>query len=99
MVTRVFRNPSGVRQVQETTGTFTGSTTFAGVAPGQLYLEDSERDLLREPGQAGAGAAYSVSLLAGAQPVHSPFCSLQLGGVRCSCGANIAGRPIYENGE
>ncbi|MFF9565734.1 hypothetical protein ACF1AJ_20465 [Leifsonia sp. NPDC014704] len=32
--------------------------------------------------------------------VHAPYCNLMFpGGTTCSCGANIAGRPIYEGGE
>lgn len=51
MVIRAMRNPSGVRQMQETTGPFSGSVTFGGDAPGALVLSDEDRDLLA--GRAG----------------------------------------------
>lgn len=76
MVTRVFRNPFGYRSV---TGTTTSgphsdseSRTFGGDTPGTLEILDTERDLLagRQP---GAGAAFSVDLLAGHdQSVRGP---------------------------
>lgn len=40
--------------------------------------------------------AYSVDTVA-CGTYHSQFCSLYFGGV-CSCGADIAGAPIYETG-
>lgn len=46
MVTRAFRNPTGTRQRQETTGPFSGSVTYAGDSPGDLWLTDEERNLL-----------------------------------------------------
>lgn len=46
MVTRAFRNPTGTRQRQETTGPFSGSVTYAGDTPGDLWLTDEERNLL-----------------------------------------------------
>ena len=29
---------------------------------------------------------------------HVPWCALRMGALYCSCGADIAGRPIYERG-
>ena len=98
MVTRVFRNPQGLRQTQETTGQFTASMTFAGNNPGGLYLEPEERDALRPPNQPKAGQAYSVGMGGAQGGIHVPWCNLLLGGVRCSCGADIAGFPLYEVG-
>lgn len=40
---RVLRNPEGYRQVTQGTGPFTGSATFGGDNPGELYLTDADR--------------------------------------------------------
>jgi len=42
MVTRKFRNPEGLRTVQESTGPFSGSRTYGGAEPGALYLTADE---------------------------------------------------------
>lgn len=41
------------------------------------------------------GKAYSVDTV-GSGGWHSPICSVSFGG-SCSCGANLAGMPIYES--
>lgn len=56
MVHRVYRNPEGVRQVQETTGPTSGSVTYGGDHPGSLYLtEDNRRALAPVGGRSRAG--------------------------------------------
>lgn len=47
----------------------------------------------------GDRGAYGVDLLPrrGAA-FHRPWCSLNFGATYCSCGADIAGKPIYEEG-
>lgn len=57
MVVRVLKNPDGVRQRQETRGSFTGSVTYGGDNPGELYLSDEDRRDLG--GSAGRGRAFS----------------------------------------
>ena len=42
MVTRVFRNPEGIRQENTTTGPFSESRTFGGDTPGGLSITDDE---------------------------------------------------------
>lgn len=98
MVTRVLRNPAGYRTVNTNTGTgpFTGgsSATFAGTAPGTLALTDDERASLTAPGQAQAGKAFSFSMVGGPITRHAQACSVNFGAY-CSCGADIAGSPLY----
>ena len=100
MVTRVFRNPAGHRSVsgQETTGQFSGSNTitFGGENPGALALLDEERDALRPPDAPRGGQAFSIGVLSASAVDHLPWCSLWFTGKWCSCGTDIAGRPIYE---
>ena len=99
MATRVFRNPAGHRSVsgQETTGQFSGSNTitFGGNNPGALGLLDEERDALRPPDAPRGGQAFSIGVLSASAVDHLPWCSLWFTGKWCSCGTDIAGRPIY----
>lgn len=70
MVTRVFRNPEGVRQrnTTTTTGPFsdTGSVTYGGNTPGALALTEDELAKLQGVQESGA---YSIDLI----PSTSPF--------------------------
>jgi hypothetical protein len=44
------------------------------------------------------GGSYSIDLV-GASTTHLAWCSLYFGASWCSCGADIAGWPIYELGD
>ena len=66
MVTRVFRNPEGIRQTNVTTGPFTGSKTYGGDVPGGLGLTDEE--LAKLQGSRSSGA-FTIDLI----PATSPF--------------------------
>lgn len=39
--------------------------------------------------------AFSIDMFS-ASSIHQPWCSLAFGALYCSCGADIAGYPIYE---
>lgn len=65
MVTRVLRNPEGIRQTNVTTGPFTTSKTYGGDTPGGLALTDDELADL----QGARGGAFSIDLI----PSTSPF--------------------------
>lgn len=43
------------------------------------------------------GGAYSFDMV-GTRSSHLPWCSLAFGALYCSCGSDIAGRPIFEAG-
>jgi hypothetical protein len=45
-----------------------------------------------------ASGAFSVDMVGSFGSAHLPWCSLMLGANYCSCGVDIAGVPIYENG-
>jgi hypothetical protein len=66
MVTRKFRNPEQIRQRNVTTGPFTASKTYAGDAPGELEMTDSELAKLSAKVVHGA---FTIDLL----PSTSPF--------------------------
>lgn len=42
--------------------------------------------------------AYAVDMIGRGTVHHIPWCSLMMGATYCSCGADIAGRPIFEGG-
>jgi hypothetical protein len=65
MVTRVFRNPEGIRQTNETTGPFTASRTYGGDVPGGLGITADELAKL----SSARGGAFEINLI----PTHSPF--------------------------
>ena len=65
MVTRVFRNPEGIRQTNVTTGPYTASKTYGGNQPGGLGIADEELAKL----QGKRGGAFTVSMI----PSTSPF--------------------------
>lgn len=44
----------------------------------------------------GTAAAFTVDVAPDVCGEHVPWCSLSLGATFCSCGADIAGEPIYE---
>jgi hypothetical protein len=47
---------------------------------------------------ATSSGAFSVDTAPSLGGAHLPWCSLSLGAAYCSCGADIAGEPIYELG-
>ena len=65
MVTRVFRNPEGIRQTNITTGPYTASKTYGGDQPGGLGLTDDELEKL----QGARGGAFTIGMI----PSTSPF--------------------------
>lgn len=83
----------GVTSTQQTAGPFSQSQSFSNPM-GNLYLTKAERKMLGCGGQ----EAFTVALAPLPGSVHRPWCSLAFGATYCSCGADIAGYPIYEAG-
>lgn len=81
----------GMSQVQETTGGVSRGWTPAN-ADGDFYLKKAERQAL------GCGKQKAFGVPIGCAPTfpHRPWCNLAFGANWCSCGADIAGEPIYE---
>jgi len=69
MVTRVFRNPEGIRQTSVGEGPFSESRTYGGNTPGELAMTDDEMDKLR--GVVAEGQAFTIDMI----PATSPFSS------------------------
>lgn len=64
-------------------------------AKGRVTILDEWWTLL---GLTEPSGAFAVDML-GFDTVHLPWCALSLGANYCSCGADIAGYPIFEGGE
>lgn len=62
MVQRVFRNPEGIRQKNETTGPFSTQATYGGDQPGYLWVTDEELNSLTD-GATGQQRAFSVDTM------------------------------------
>lgn len=58
MVTRVFRNPEGIRQTNVTTGPFSESRTYGGDVPGGFGMTDDEVKKL----SGKRGGAFEIDL-------------------------------------
>lgn len=43
--------------------------------------------------------AFAIDMFPVTRSMHLPWCSLMFGAVYCSCGGDIAGRPIFEGGD
>ncbi len=77
---------------QQTAGIFgmtvdTRATRYGG-------LTDSEIDRLRRVVAPTSTGAFNLDM-SPAATVHAPWCDLAFGALYCSCGADIAGIPMY----
>lgn len=80
----------GIESYQETAGPF--SQSFKPVNPsGDFYLTKSEKQALG----VGIQKAFGVQISGQPASIHADWCSLNFGATYCSCGADIAGAPIY----
>ena len=93
MVKRAMTGPSDLENVasqQVAAGPFSSSYTYSNPM-GNLYLTKDDRKRLG----IGAEAAFSVDTAPPLCAIHSETCSLVFGALYCSCGADIAGVPLY----
>lgn len=80
----------GMESMQQSAGPF--GVTVKPVNPsGDFYLTKQEKSALG----AGAQKAFGVQIADVATVSHAPWCSLNFGATYCSCGADIAGYPIF----
>lgn len=61
---------------------------------GDFYLTKQEKKALGD----GEQKAFGVQVAGLCAVRHRPWCNLNFGANYCSCGADIAGEPIYEAG-
>ena len=87
-----IRNPEDATQVSVSVGDASQSKSYRSGA-GRVTIRPEWWRLL-DPDY-GRGEAFTIDMVPDGT-VHQPWCTLQLGGGYCSCGADIAGYPIYE---
>lgn len=88
-----IRHPDDVTRVEVSVDDARSSREYR-TGRGRVTILDEWWDLL-SPSNSTAGA-FSI-LPFGANVCHMPWCNLAFGANWCSCGADIAGYPIYEN--
>ena len=92
VVAKAQRPQDGVSQVTTSVDDGSVSRTYRSASKDlSALLEDWWAFL----GLVSAGGAFSLELTP-ADSSHLPWCSLSMGALYCSCGADIAGYPIYE---
>lgn len=83
-----------------------GSVTQQSAGPFQQSIDvrrpqglfwPSEIEELQGLCRGASDGAFTVDTLNTPGSIHVPWCSLHFGATFCSCGADIAGEPIYEN--
>lgn len=88
------RRPDDATQVTVSVDEGSSSKTFRS-GKGRVTILDEWWTLL---GLVPASGAFGVDML-GLGTVHLPWCASLLGANYCSCGADLAGIPIFEGGE
>lgn len=87
-----IRHPEDATQVSESLGDASLSKTYRS-GKGRVTILDEWWQLLSPSASSGA---FTLDTLSSAS-MHLPWCSIYFGADYCSCGADIAGFPIYEN--
>lgn len=89
------RRPDSATQVTTSVDDASVSKTYRS-STGRLDILDEWWALLGL--SSAGGGVYAVDMVS-ATANHAPWCSLAFGATYCSCGADIAGFPLYEGGE
>ena len=89
------RRPDDATQVTVSVDDSSTSKTYRS-GRGRVEILDEWWALLRLTPP--TGGAFSINMVGPAASVHLAWCDLLIGGTTCSCGANLAGYPIYEGG-
>jgi hypothetical protein len=89
-----IKRPDDSTQVTIAVDDGSSSKTYKS-AKGRVVILDEWWVLL---GLVETSGAFSIDML-NTTTTHLPWCSLMMGAAYCSCGADIAGYPIYEGGE
>lgn len=89
------RRPDDATQVTVSVDDGSTSRTYAS-GRGRVSITDDWWSLL---GLSSAGGGVFAIDTVPTVSAHLPWCSFSMGALYCSCGADIAGSPIYEGGE
>lgn len=89
---------TGVRtQVSDTVGPFTYSESYQQPQRRALFWPSEIEQLKKLCADSSVGKAFSYDTAGGASVTHAEMCSLYFGAADCSCGAVLAGAPLWEN--
>lgn len=92
------RGTGAVQTEQATAGPFSHMVTTAAAGPGRLFWPTEIADLSKLCGTVNA-SAFTLDTAPGLAGIHSDICALAFGANYCSCGADIAGFPLYEDSQ
>lgn len=87
------RKPDDATRVEVSVDDARSARTYT-TSKGRVTIRDEWWDLLAPTKASGA---FVVDTL-GAGSIHLPWCALMFGATYCSCGVDIAGEPIFEQG-
>lgn len=89
---------SGVRtQSSDTVGPFTFSESYLQPQRRALFWPSEIEQLKKLCADSSAGKAWGYDTASGTSVMHAEICSLYFGADDCSCGAVLAGAPLWEN--
>lgn len=89
-----IKRPDDATQVTVSVDDSSSSRTYQS-GRGRVVILDEWWTIL---GLVEASGAFSIDTIGG-RPVHLYWCAIMLGGNYCSCGVDIAGKPIYEGAD
>lgn len=85
------RHPDDATQVSISVDDATSARTYRS-GKGRVVILDEWWDLLAPQDKEGA---FTIDMAPALGSAHLPWCSLAFGATYCSCGADIAGVPIF----
>lgn len=89
----------GITQHQQSAGPFADNKTFYAPTRRALFwpseIEQMQAICAAVTGATTGGSAYGVDTVATSTTVHADTCSINFGADYCSCGASIAGVPLW----
>lgn len=89
-------NESGTgAMTQQTAGPFSATTDTRQERRGMFWPSEIEQ-LQKICAGTAKGGAFQIDTVGSLSVVHSEICSINFGALYCSCGAVLAGAPLYE---
>ena len=83
----------------DTVGPFAHSESYQQPQRRALYWPSEIDQLKKLCADTSSSKAWGYDTVGDASVVHADICSLNLGATYCSCGAVLAGAPLWENGD
>lgn len=89
-------NEAGTGAIQSTTAGPFSNTVDTSVTRRGMFWPSEITDLQRLCSSSGGARAFAVDTVGSLTANHADVCSLTFGALYCSCGADIAGTPLWE---